>query len=454
MAEIRFEDRSFGNNPHQIGKQRLRIGRDPSCQIQILDKNISRQHAEIFRVGEMCFIRDLNSRNGISVNDRRAKEELLRDGDKIQIGATTLIFSDRGAPEFADDEKDTDDLSAVSLNLEDLNDPATLTDLATRRLRFLCRLGVALAADENLEELNEQILPLVGEQFAAATYVFTRQAGGAVTPLGSFLPNGCEPGKISKAIIKRTLLERRALRIDDAHGDERFQAEESVITRDIGAVLCAPLSATNAIDGVLYLAAPTADQKFSDDDLELLAATATQLGAALARQRDYRQLEDDFWGTLTTLTKIFEQPAERAEAVAHAAVTIARHLALPPRSRHYLQLAGLLHRLGEISAPEYDRVAPSAPLPADRQKEHGERTLALIRPFDRSGELEKILHSVFSGQYHFADAPLEAQILGMTIEMFGRLDPNDPNAAGEATARIIRELTPNHAHETIHPQSA
>ncbi|GHT06056.1 hypothetical protein FACS1894139_11050 [Planctomycetales bacterium] len=451
MAEIRFEDRAFGNNPHQIGKQRLRIGRDPSCQIQILDKNISRQHAEVFRVGEMCFIRDLNSRNGLSVNDCRAKEELLRDGDKIQIGATTLIFSDRGAPEFADDEKDTDDLSAVSLNLEDLNDPATLTDIATRRLRFLCRLGDALADDENLEELSEQILPLVGEQFAAATYVFTRQTGGAITPLGSFLPNGCEPGKISKAIIKRTLLERRALRIDDAHGDERFQAEDSVITRNIGAVLCAPLSATSAIDGVLYLAAPTAEQKFSDDDLELLAATAAQLGAALARQRDYRQLEDDFWGTLTALTKIFEQPAERAEAVARAAVTIARHLALPPRSRHYLQLAGLLHRLGEISAPEYDRVSAA---PAAAPKQYGERTLALIRPFDRSGELEKILHSVFSGQYRFADAPLEAQILGMTIEMFGRLDPTDSAAVGDATARIIRELTPNHAHETIHPQSA
>ena len=40
----------------------------------------------------MCFIRDLGSRNGTYVNGERTQEELLREGDRIVIGSTTLSF--------------------------------------------------------------------------------------------------------------------------------------------------------------------------------------------------------------------------------------------------------------------------------------------------------------------------------------------------------------------------
>src|SRR6185503_19795757 len=52
----------------------------------------SRQHAELFRIGELYFVRDLSSRNGTFVNDRRITEVVLREGDQIRIGATVLLF--------------------------------------------------------------------------------------------------------------------------------------------------------------------------------------------------------------------------------------------------------------------------------------------------------------------------------------------------------------------------
>src|SRR6476659_7271074 len=68
------------------------LGRDATCGLQIIDRGVSREHAKIVRIGEMVFLYDLDSRNGSFVNGERVKEELLREGDVIRVGATQLIF--------------------------------------------------------------------------------------------------------------------------------------------------------------------------------------------------------------------------------------------------------------------------------------------------------------------------------------------------------------------------
>ena len=71
----------------------------------------------------MCFLRDLESRNGTFLNDERVEEEMLREGDRVQIGATILVFdaSDRSDSELEFfDEEDTS--STLELKLEDLTD--------------------------------------------------------------------------------------------------------------------------------------------------------------------------------------------------------------------------------------------------------------------------------------------------------------------------------------------
>src|SRR5437764_781989 len=79
------------------GTQAILIGREPSCQLQIVDRGVSREHAQIFRVGEMVFIRDLGSRNGSFVNEEKVQEELLREGDTVRVGNTQLVFESRRA---------------------------------------------------------------------------------------------------------------------------------------------------------------------------------------------------------------------------------------------------------------------------------------------------------------------------------------------------------------------
>ena len=74
-----------------VGGETL-IGRHPSCEILLEDDGVSRQHSKIMRTrnGDAVVI-DLKSTNGTFANGVRVQEHTLRDGDKIQIGKTTIL---------------------------------------------------------------------------------------------------------------------------------------------------------------------------------------------------------------------------------------------------------------------------------------------------------------------------------------------------------------------------
>ena len=71
---------------------RLVVGRLKSCDICLADVNVSRDHAAFEREGLDWALRDLGSTNGTLVNGAKISRQRLRDGDKIVIGITELIY--------------------------------------------------------------------------------------------------------------------------------------------------------------------------------------------------------------------------------------------------------------------------------------------------------------------------------------------------------------------------
>ena len=67
------------------------IGRASTVAIQLGDDGISRRHARVVVEGTVVRIEDLQSSNGTLVNGARVDVQLLKDGDKIQIGSTTIL---------------------------------------------------------------------------------------------------------------------------------------------------------------------------------------------------------------------------------------------------------------------------------------------------------------------------------------------------------------------------
>ncbi|MCX7958960.1 MAG: GGDEF domain-containing protein [Deltaproteobacteria bacterium] len=68
------------------------IGRSDEADIQIEDEGVSRKHAKIAKLADgQIRIIDLGSTNGTFFNGTRISEHVLKDGDKIQIGSTTIL---------------------------------------------------------------------------------------------------------------------------------------------------------------------------------------------------------------------------------------------------------------------------------------------------------------------------------------------------------------------------
>src|ERR1700680_766637 len=70
----------------------IHVGRDPSNLLSISDPSLSRRHCALSRDGDGYKIRDLDSRNGTSVNGAAVKEARLRHGDQISVGDSIFLL--------------------------------------------------------------------------------------------------------------------------------------------------------------------------------------------------------------------------------------------------------------------------------------------------------------------------------------------------------------------------
>lgn len=105
----------------------IEVGRSPSCKWSVsgIDSSMSSHHAELFIKHRNIWIRDLESRNGITANGHRIVEKKLVPGDKIHLGGSLLTVESIQV-------KGNDDLLPYH-RLEQLNGPqaGSVFDLTT-----------------------------------------------------------------------------------------------------------------------------------------------------------------------------------------------------------------------------------------------------------------------------------------------------------------------------------
>ncbi|WP_416970276.1 FhaA domain-containing protein [Streptomyces sp. 4F14] len=76
---------------HQITGATLVLGRSTDADVRIDDPGVSRRHCEI-RTGSPSTVQDLGSTNGIVVDGQHTTRATLRDGSRIVVGSTTVIY--------------------------------------------------------------------------------------------------------------------------------------------------------------------------------------------------------------------------------------------------------------------------------------------------------------------------------------------------------------------------
>ena len=95
--------------------QRFSVGRSSSNRIVVSDDKCSRQHCELFAIGEQWMLRDLGSRNGTFLGGEPIEETPLHVGDIVEIGDWRLELSPpiAAAPAAGDTPLESDSLVLV-----------------------------------------------------------------------------------------------------------------------------------------------------------------------------------------------------------------------------------------------------------------------------------------------------------------------------------------------------
>src|SRR2546430_11659186 len=97
IGMVRIEEGKEPGRMYEVRKDSLSIGRSRESDIFLEDLAVSRLHASIVNMGNGNYgLKDEGSANGTKVNGQLvAKYQTypLKEGDKIQLGQTVLVFA-------------------------------------------------------------------------------------------------------------------------------------------------------------------------------------------------------------------------------------------------------------------------------------------------------------------------------------------------------------------------
>src|SRR5688572_18550474 len=167
-------------------------------------------------------------------------------------------------------------------------DPALL-QRAQRHLSALHRVSELLAGARDLEELSDITLTALLEVTAAdrAAVVLRREdpaTGGAeIAAARARVPEQAR-FTVSRALVA-DVIEKGVSRFAHDATTDGAPADPGADGQGVRSVMCVPMRTTGAVLGALYVDTLDGHGRFSEEDLELLAAVGNQAGVALHRVR-------------------------------------------------------------------------------------------------------------------------------------------------------------------------
>jgi len=104
MVRLVISDNEGSTTVVPLLRDEVTIGRKEGNTIRLTERNISRRHVQLIRIGGIYKLRDLDSYNGVLVNGRKVEgESTITSGDQIQLGDYTILVEEEvgarsGAP--------------------------------------------------------------------------------------------------------------------------------------------------------------------------------------------------------------------------------------------------------------------------------------------------------------------------------------------------------------------
>lgn len=279
------------------------------------DLRVSRRHARMFVDGGQCFIEDLGSRGGVSVNHAKIVAPWeLHAGDVVKIGDTMIALEQEISPMLDEDGEIIATLDGSSPKRKIEPEPeAEVTEFFRKEDMDEANIGEGgrvvarlngwesrmFTADTGDAELNERLgllyeLPL---QFAVEEEPDTLWK--LILNRSLELIPGAERGSLLDYDPATDTLEMRYCIPEDEEPPVDRSLIREVAGKGMAAVwsrdtddaesshsgIYAPLIRNEAVIGILYVDSPAIESAFSDDEMNLLQTVAHYAGAVLGLRR-------------------------------------------------------------------------------------------------------------------------------------------------------------------------
>ncbi len=143
-----------------------------------------------------------------------------------------------------------------------------------------------------------------------------------------------DSGLYSTTLVRRVMTTREPILTTNIQTDERFELSQSIILQDIRSVLAVPLVARGELQGAVYVDTRMSERHFTEADLRLLEAMASQAAMAIRAARLTETLRENnaqLERAIRELRETQEQlvQAERLAAVGRLAASVAHELRTP-----------------------------------------------------------------------------------------------------------------------------
>jgi adenylate cyclase len=283
------------------------IGRHPDNTLQILDRIVSKEHAQVVRQPDGRYLfRDLGSLNGSFLRGERVSEHVLHENDEIMLGSTCLTFQEKSAQEsvlqkvtIAPSVTEALIRQKIAAPSRDFLPERDIQDVETLRrdyekLRLAHELGKSIGLEVNLELLLEQIIMKAFELIPADRgVILLMEEGGPAPKIAKTRDGKNEHIVLSKSILNEVVLNKASVLSSDATMDSRFSAAHSVIMQGIRSTMTVPLVHHDELLGIMHLDSMIATNAFTEKDLQIFGSIASQAAVAIHNSQLARKIEHE-----------------------------------------------------------------------------------------------------------------------------------------------------------------
>src|SRR3954467_9459978 len=286
------------------------IGRHPDNTIQILDRIISKEHAQIQRAADNRFLlRDLRSLNGTFLRGERVSDHYLGDGDEFTMGSTRIVFVDKPKADdalqrvtIAPGLTESHIRGRIQANTGDFMPERQIADdkILRRdyeRLRIGHELARAVGSELDLDKLLPKILDKAFELVNAdrGVILLREDKGGTLVPRYVKTRSGKSDPNIvlSKTVMAEVETNKAAVLSSDATMDARFSGAHSIIMQGIRSTMTLPLLHAGDLLGIMHLDSLFTSNAFTEKDLQICTGMAAQAAISIQNARLATRIEKE-----------------------------------------------------------------------------------------------------------------------------------------------------------------